>query len=314
MRSSHEDAAFFGLDSELDAYMVRLEAAKAFAILRRDIDRNLITLKTLTLNAFGKRRTKDTFRRNVEQAVTGGQRCAIFTPLIDTAGSTCESSVNLFILSCFTLSHTAHTSVEKHNLTSIFVEFLACVVRDCVIFPEMRNKFVAIIREVCEQNPSNTGKALVDTIEGIKAKRRRLNRNSGPDKEIAPEDDKPERLIFDPQVLSLSNLAEDTDVPPDHIPKKVVFQFVGAMTRRLEQFLQDIPLLQAMKTSQQWRWERNKDISSPTSDEGRTDTIVALIPDSQAQDISLVIKVGHRTGKLIIDYLGFQSSPEGLVT
>lgn len=65
-------------------------------------------------------------------------------------------------------------------------------------------------------------------------------------------------------------------------------QLTGAIINRLEALLgPDSPLLQAIKSSLQWRWERAREESL------RTDCIIAMIPASEMQDFSIVIKVGY---------------------
>ncbi|KAK4187441.1 hypothetical protein QBC35DRAFT_552113, partial [Podospora australis] len=135
------DTSLFGLDVDLDVHLLRLEAANTFSQIRRDVERNITTLKTLTPNSFGKRRSKDSFKDNVELVVNGAPESGALMPLVEKLGSD-EPSINILILACFTLSKTTHANLEKHNLTNVFVEFLACVVNDCTIFPSMREKFI----------------------------------------------------------------------------------------------------------------------------------------------------------------------------
>jgi hypothetical protein len=89
---------------------------------------------------------------------------------------------------------------------------------------------------------------------------------------------------------------------------------MAARVERLEGVLDGSPLLQAIKTSNQWRWERNRDMASTQEYDQGTDTIVALIPGSNRQDISFVITVGHRTGWRMVDFLGFGSSVPQLIS
>ncbi|KAK4172703.1 hypothetical protein QBC36DRAFT_337284 [Triangularia setosa] len=300
-----KDASLFGLNVELDVHLLRLEAAKTFTQIRRDVERNITTLKTLTPNSFGKRRSKDSFKDNVELVVN---ESGALMPLVEKLGSD-EPSINILILACFTLCKTTHANLEKHNLTNVFVEFLACVVNDCTIFPSMREKFIELIKDVCRKKNNITSGKLLGAVdsEGGSRKRRRLN---PPSPHSRAEQDE-ESLVFGPEVLSPLEVEIETghsSVPPNHVPKEVVFQFTAARVGRLEGMLKGSPLIQAVKTSNQWRWERSRDMSSTQNSGQRTDTIVALIPESSLQDISFLLKVGHRTGWKIVEFLEFESS------
>jgi hypothetical protein len=84
-------------------------------------------------------------------------------------------------------------------------------------------------------------------------------------------------------------------------------QMTGADANRLEKLFENSPILDAIKTSRQWRWERMKDASSRQLQQ-HTDCIIALISGSQSQDISFVIKVGAWAGWQINEYLQYNSS------
>jgi hypothetical protein len=109
-----KDASLFGLDVGLDVYLLRLEAAKSFSHIRKDIDRNITALKALTPDAFGRRRTKDTFKENVELVVNGAPESRVLMPLVEKLGSD-NSVINIFILACFTLSRTTYTLLDKQK-------------------------------------------------------------------------------------------------------------------------------------------------------------------------------------------------------
>jgi hypothetical protein len=238
------DASLFGLDVELNVYLSRLEAAKVFCQIRKDIDRNITALKTLTPNAFGKRRTKDTFKENVELVVNGAPESRVLMPLVEQLGSD-DSVINILLLACFTLSKTTCTQLEKHNLTEVFAEFLTCIVDDCTIFPSMRAKFIDIIKEVCRKNHNETSNKLLgwflvsaDTMhykltclgalgaEGGREKRRRLDLRP---QHIRAEQNEAESLMFDPEVLSPLEAEVQTalsSVPPNHGQRRKILTFV----------------------------------------------------------------------------------------
>jgi hypothetical protein len=90
----------------------------------------------------------------------------------------------------------------------------------------------------------------------------------------------------------------------------VPIQFLEARGERLDAVLADSPMLKAMKVGRQWCWERQRDAVVPESNELRTDSIIAIIPDNVAQDISFILRVGYRAGWEILQYLDFRSSQE----
>ncbi|KJZ70778.1 hypothetical protein HIM_09828 [Hirsutella minnesotensis 3608] len=84
----------------------------------------------------------------------------------------------------------------------------------------------------------------------------------------------------------------------------IVFQCSGADVGKLEKVLADGSLLNAIKDSHQWKWERDRDA---VTDVPRTDCFLAMIPDSD-QDMSLMIRAGYWQGWAIAAQLGFQKS------
>lgn len=88
----------------------------------------------------------------------------------------------------------------------------------------------------------------------------------------------------------------------------MVIQFSEAQGGRLGAVLADSPMLKAMKVGRQWCWERQRDAVTPGATEMRTDAIIAMIPDTDTQDITFVLRVGYWAGWEIIKYLGFGSS------
>jgi hypothetical protein len=94
------------------------------------------------------------------------------------------------------------------------------------------------------------------------------------------------------------------------VKQDIVMQLTGAMVSRLEALLgPDSPLLQAIRSSLQWRWERAREESLSTlGHQTRTDCIIAMIPASETHDFSIVIKVGYAAGSQISDYLRYGAS------
>ncbi|KND87034.1 hypothetical protein TOPH_08332, partial [Tolypocladium ophioglossoides CBS 100239] len=92
--------------------------------------------------------------------------------------------------------------------------------------------------------------------------------------------------------------------PPNEESRRIVIQFLRADVGKLDDVLSGGPLLKAVKSSRQWRWERDQDIAT---DVPRTDCLIAMIPDSY-QDISIMIRAGYQEGRAIAAALGFQRS------
>lgn len=87
----------------------------------------------------------------------------------------------------------------------------------------------------------------------------------------------------------------------------IVMQFTSAEIERLESLFGNSPLLQAIKASRQWRWERANDATSLQS-RGQTNCMIALIPGSEMEDFSYVIRVGYKAGRKITEYLQYGES------
>ena len=83
-----------------------------------------------------------------------------------------------------------------------------------------------------------------------------------------------------------------------------MFQCLGADVGKLEEVLTDGSLLNAVKSSHQWKWERDQDTATNVA---RTDCFIAMIPDSD-QDMSIMIRAGYWQGWAIAATLGFQRS------
>jgi hypothetical protein len=156
--SVKEDAPLFGLNVGLDEHLHRLEAAKAFTYIRKDIDRNITTLRTMTPSTFTKRR--NAFKENVELVVNGAPGSRVLIPFVEKLGSN-DSNINIFILVCFTLSRTTYTKLETHNLTEVFAELLTHIVDDCTIFSNLKAKFINIIKDICRKNNNETSNKIL---------------------------------------------------------------------------------------------------------------------------------------------------------
>lgn len=96
----------------------------------------------------------------------------------------------------------------------------------------------------------------------------------------------------------------------------IVAQLTGATASRLEGLLgPESPILHAIKSSLQWRWERIRDEKMTSSEDPmRTDCMVAFVPGSKLGDFSIVMKVGYAAGGRIIEYLRYGDSIPQLAT
>lgn len=159
--SLDKDASLFGLDDATDQYQSKLEAAKVFSQLRRDLDLSKADLATLTTKRFNKRRTKGTFRDNLTKLVNGDKESQAISGLIHDDTVDPEILINRLIVVLFTLTKTAVENIEKTGLVDIFAPLFSRVVGDCDIYAELRDTFIAIIHDVCSQNTTENGQLLM---------------------------------------------------------------------------------------------------------------------------------------------------------
>ena len=89
-----------------------------------------------------------------------------------------------------------------------------------------------------------------------------------------------------------------------------VIQFSAGRADRLCGVLLNSPVLEALRTSRQWGWERQTDAASP-SPEKRTSCIIAVVPNNNELDITFIMRVGNRAGWEIVKYMDFSSSSQG---
>ena len=117
-------------------------------------------LRTLTLKEFGKRRTRDTFKENIELAVNGSPESRVLIPLVERLISD-DSVLNILILAYFMLSKTIYARLSSHKLTEAFTDFLTRIVRICTIFSSIREKFIKDIKDICQRNNNETSNKLL---------------------------------------------------------------------------------------------------------------------------------------------------------
>lgn len=89
-----------------------------------------------------------------------------------------------------------------------------------------------------------------------------------------------------------------------------VSNFLEARVDKLTGVLPKSALLLALQTGRQWCWERSCAVVLAGPDQRRTSSIVAVVPDNNQLDISLILRVGYKAGWEILRYLDFRSSTE----
>lgn len=143
MPFSSSEAALFGLDSDIGIHATSLDLAKKLLTLRKDLERNKNSLKTLSVSEFSRRTTlKSNLTQNAERFATNETRSNAVHPLEGIHGT------DLFILACITLSETAHQSLEAHHFGSRFPEFCTRVVGGFRINPLLRKRLIDQVREI----------------------------------------------------------------------------------------------------------------------------------------------------------------------
>lgn len=93
--------------------------------------------------------------------VNGDNEIQPLLPLLHGDPANPDGSINQLILALFTLMKTAFESIKKTGLVDIFAELFSRVVDDCTIFPEMRDRFIDIVKDVCEKNSTEDGQKLL---------------------------------------------------------------------------------------------------------------------------------------------------------
>lgn len=159
--SLDHDASLFGLDDATDQHQLKLSAANAFSKVRKELDRNNTILKTLTVRQFSKRKTNNQFKDNVTKLVQKDEKSRAIWPLLFADSLDHKDSIDQLILVLFTLTDTLWNNIKDNSLVNIFAGLFSRVVGDVDIFPEMRAKFVDIIKHICHKNMTENGQILL---------------------------------------------------------------------------------------------------------------------------------------------------------
>ncbi|KAH7303130.1 hypothetical protein B0I35DRAFT_182091 [Stachybotrys elegans] len=149
MPFSPEEAVLFGLDSDIGIHAANLEIARSLVLIRKNLEKNTNLLKTLTVAEFSRRTTlKCNFNKNVEHFATKHDRSHALHPF----EGNCR--VDLFILTCITLTETAHKSLEDNLFGPRFPEFCARIIGDFTISQKLRKRLISDVEAACQQHGS----------------------------------------------------------------------------------------------------------------------------------------------------------------
>ncbi|EXL39509.1 hypothetical protein FOCG_17886 [Fusarium oxysporum f. sp. radicis-lycopersici 26381] len=321
--SLQSHAALFGGECDLTTHSEHLEAAKCFFEVRKAMERKKANLASLTTRQFNNHRTS--FVERAARCIKKGDVYnQLLMPLI-----TNDPTINgfqRFILVCSILSIKHTQDLQNRGLVSIFPQLVISVINTVDIPQGSIGAIVDALQDVCTDadtsEPINTlDYTLRDFLSRVwknsktsnnpesdrPTKRARLN-----EKELhtcaSCEDRDIEPLEFSPEFLNaVENEVLNLNESPEFADRHIISQFARAKADRIVGVFGTSPLFQALKTSRQWRWERAQDTAS-SRPQGQTNCLIALLPNSDMNDFSFVIKVGNKTGWAIIDYLEYAES------
>ncbi|KAH8752835.1 hypothetical protein F5883DRAFT_576142 [Diaporthe sp. PMI_573] len=294
-----KDALLFGLDQPLSVYQTNVRAAVAFTSLRKDLERNRSTLATLTAREWKKRKNYSQLKLNARELIQDNRGDHVLSPLLHYGDSDSTKSLNWLILALFTLTPTATASINDNRLSEIYAAIFSNSIRDCPIFDETRRDIIDLLHDICGGQDTANSRAIRNLLPEPSRKRQRLPETS----------DDPEPLVLKPESLVHPSLDRNV-ASPDADPNRPVFQFLEARGDKLTGVLPNSALLLALQTGRQWCWERSCAVASTAPDQRRTNSIVAMVPNNDQQDISFILRVGYKAGWEIVKYLDFRSSTE----
>ncbi|KAK2035764.1 hypothetical protein LZ31DRAFT_322504 [Colletotrichum somersetense] len=148
------DAAVFGLNDSLHEHQEKLQAAGAFSQIRKELERNQTTLRTLTDRNF--KRRPILFEKNAEQLVREDEVSLILLPLVKICSSQIDKPINWLLLALFSLTETAVASITKHGLSEVYAALFPRALKDCIIFEETRQTLIATLRRMCHKYDTAT--------------------------------------------------------------------------------------------------------------------------------------------------------------
>ncbi|EXK77768.1 hypothetical protein FOQG_17537 [Fusarium oxysporum f. sp. raphani 54005] len=308
--SENDRFYLFGIGCDFDDYTAKVRAAQCFYEVRKVAEAQKAKLALLAPKQFKKNHA--IIQGNVTKSLTDAQYSQLLLPLV-TQNLTISGLRN-FVLGCYTLTPGLTKSLTGCGLAPSFPGLFRDVMGIFSILPDTWEEIILVLKQICGQNNSDLSTALSDAIEAL-TNPHAISQDSPYEpvtKRVRFDEDvdggKAGSLQFSRELLDAAiNEEMDPNEIPDVEPRKIVMQMTGADANRLEKLLENSPLLDAIKTSRQWRWERMKDLSSRQLRQ-HTNCIIALISGSQSQDISFVIKVGAWAGWQINEYLEYDGS------
>ncbi|KAI5456130.1 hypothetical protein BGZ63DRAFT_96145 [Mariannaea sp. PMI_226] len=292
IRSEQYRPALFGLGHDFTTHTAIIEAAQLFYAIRKETEKQRTRLASLKVSDFN--RAHSSFKKNLDKFLTDTSYQQLLRPLLGNGGH-----LN-FILACFVLSPNHVKGLQTHNMVDIFPKLFKDTAGSFHPISDTLSAINRVIEDACATIESTSSEELrglilrAPSLTNMDATERATKRARLDSEDIDP-------LILGPELLE-----EDYENinPPNLSQRDVVMQFSSADTKHLEKLFENSPILIAIKASHQWRWERANDLDKNS----QTDCMVALIPRSEEQDFSFVLRVGYKAGKRIHDYLQYGAS------
>ncbi|KAM5359816.1 hypothetical protein ACJA88_015031 [Fusarium oxysporum] len=289
MEFSTEHVSWFGLDAPMDKQLMILNAQNACLAIRKHLDQSRAALKTMTIRKMSGRPQKTRFSNNVQKLVAESEESQVFALLLGQgAASDPKDWMHRLFIALYTLTNDDLKNIEEHGLTNIFPAVLRSI-ESCSVPKDVESEFIKIIEEVCNNEAEKfTNKhSLLNLLKAMK-ERHPPNRP----------------FTLSPEAF---HVFLDPNKRPDQTSRGVPTQLVNARVDHLKDILGPSAMFQAVTLSQQWLFERLLETESQES-ERRTDAVIALIPRSDEEDISIIFRVGNRAGWDIVQHLGFENS------
>ncbi|CVK85173.1 uncharacterized protein FMAN_02073 [Fusarium mangiferae] len=315
--SENDRFYLFGVGCDNNDYTAKVRAAQCFYEVRKLADAQKAKLAQLGRRQFA--RNHAMIQGNMIKSLTDSEYSQLLLPLV-TKDLTL-SGLKTFILGCYTLTPGLTKDLTARGLTPLFPGLFKDVIGVVSILPDTLEEIVQLIGKICGQNHSGWSTALsnaLDVVLDVVTNPRIMSQESPHEPATMPTDTGSFCDVGETGCLQVSRdaleAAMNDTIDPNEIPHaaergRAVIQMIGADASRVEKLFENSPILDAIKTSRQWRWERLKDASSGQLQQ-QTNSIIALVYPNEINDISLVIKVGYMAGWEINTYLKYDSSNE----
>lgn len=311
--SENDRFYLFGVGCNADDYTAKVRAAQCFYGVRKLAETQKAKLSQLGRRQFA--RNHALIEGNITKSLTDSEYSQLLLPLV-TKDLTL-SGLKTFILGCYTLTPGLTKDLTACGLTPSFPGLFKDVMGVISILPDTLEEIVQHIRQICGQNDSDWSTALSNALEVVTnphiMSQESLHEPATRVRLDGPVD------VAKTGCLQISwealEAAMNDEIDPNEIPHaaergNAVIQMIGADANRVQKLFENSPILDGIKTSRQWRWERKQDASSGQQQQQTTNSIIALVYPNEINDISLVIKVGYMAGWEINTYLKYGSSNE----